>query len=270
MIEGIVLGVIQGVAEWIPVSSEGMIALVEINFFGKSGIEEIIHLALFLHMGTFLAALIYLRKDVIRVLKSLFRYKASFQEEKRLLRFLVVSTAISSILGFLILRSVSGLESEVEFSGRIFTATIGVFLLVTAWLQLKKQVSNAEIRKKEGDMSTKDSVILGLAQGMAVLPGISRSGLTVSALLLRRVEDEAALRLSFLMSLPIVFFGNIFLNFGTFVNPGSISSIQLWGLAFSFIFGLAAIHFLIKLARKINFGYFVGIFGFLMILSVLV
>lgn len=263
MIEGIVLGIIQGVAEWIPVSSEGMIALAEINLFHKTGIEEIIRLALFLHLGTFLAALIYFRKDIWKVIKNLFNYKRLENGEKNILNFLVVSTLISGVLGFFLLKLITSFESQLEFSGKIFTALIGILLLVTAWLQLHKKTDTT---RPENEVTLADSFWLGIAQGLAVFPGLSRSGLTISTLLLRKVSDEASLKLSFLMSLPIVLAGNIVLN----LNSITLSTPSIWGLIFSFIFGLGTIHILMKIARRVNFGYFVGIFGILMILAALV
>jgi len=110
-----------------------------------------------------------------------------------------------------------------------------------------------------------DGIILGIAQGFAALPGLSRSGLTVSALLLRKFDNALSLRLSFLMSLPIVLAGNILLNF----NELTWSKGTFWSLLFSFLFGLLTIHFLLKIAKKINFGLFVLFFGILTILSTL-
>jgi undecaprenyl-diphosphatase len=99
---------------------------------------------------------------------------------------------------------------------------------------------------------------------LAVLPGLSRSGLTISALLLRKFDNASALKLSFLMSLPVVLGGNIVLNFKYF----TFSTELLLGLIFSFIFGLLTISLLLKIARKVNFGWFVLIFGVVMIISI--
>lgn len=109
-----------------------------------------------------------------------------------------------------------------------------------------------------------ESLILGAAQGVAEwLPGLSRSGLTVAALLLRQFDDEVALKLSFLLSLPIVLAGNILLNSEYLYFNLS----NLVALAASFIFGLLSIHWLLALARRINFGYFTLVFGLLVIAS---
>jgi len=113
------------------------------------------------------------------------------------------------------------------------------------------------------DLKMIDGVLLGIVQGFATLPGFSRSGLTVSALLLCKLDKTYALKLSFLMSLPIVLGGNLVFNFNAF----ALSVEALVGLFFSFIFGLATIHLLLKIAQKVNFGYFVLFFGILTILS---
>ena len=106
-----------------------------------------------------------------------------------------------------------------------------------------------------------DAIILGIVQGMAILPGLSRSGLTISTLLLRKFDDTHALTLSFLMSLPVVFGGNILLNANAFLFTTS----NLWGSLFAFGFGLATIHLLLKVSQRLNFGYFVLLFGVLMV-----
>jgi hypothetical protein len=115
-------------------------------------------------------------------------------------------------------------------------------------------------KRTDIDIKNKDGFILGLVQGFAVLPGLSRSGLTVAALLLSKFDEETSIRLSFLMSLPIVLAGNIALNFDYITE---FNSDMLIGLLAAFIFGYLTIGVLLKLARKINFGWFVIIFGVL-------
>ncbi|MAF20198.1 MAG: UDP-diphosphatase [Parcubacteria group bacterium] len=250
MLEAIVLGIIQGVTEWLPVSSEGVLVLVQTRFFGKQDIEQLIRQALFLHLGTFLAAFLYFRKDVFTVFKR-----------KALFNFLLITTIITGILGYALLRLFINLGEQVEFSGKLITLAIGLLLLITAILQIKV---NKKGDKKVMDLTKGDSVLLGVVQGLAVLPGLSRSGLTISALLLRKFDNASALKLSFLMSLPVVLGGNIVLNFKYF----TFSTELLLGLIFSFIFGLLTISLLLKIARKVNFGWFVLIFGVVMIISI--
>lgn len=264
MLEAITLGIIQGIVEWLPVSSEGVLFLVKTNIFkSQQGFEEIIRQILFLHFGTFLAALIYFRKDLGRLLKALFSYQSAIEQDKRLVKFLVVTTLITGILGFFLIKMFSGLDRQVENIGQIATLAIGLLLLTTAVLQLKASKRGS---KEIKDLTNKDNWLLGVVQGLAVLPGLSRSGLTISVLLLRKFDNASALKLSFLMSLPIVLVGNIMLNLKHLV----FSMELVLGLVFSFVFGWLTINFLLKLAGKINFGYFVFAFAILVIASVFI
>src|SRR3989344_5331853 len=260
MVEAIVLGIIQGIAEWLPVSSEGMIVLVKANFFGGGELDEILKMALFLHLGTFLAAVIYFRQDVVKLLKAAIHFPLADIETKRIFSFLVIATIISGIIAFAFLK----ILEDVEVAGsltKIINLTIAALLIITGIAQLKA--------KKDGlrmpiDLKISDGLILGAAQGFAALPGLSRSGLTVSALLLRKFQDTESLRLSFLLSLPIVLAGNIVLNFNKAVFTGE----SLLSVFFAFIFGYLTIHWMFRLAQKINFGYFVVIFAILLTISV--
>ncbi len=252
MFENFVLGLVQGVAEWLPVSSEGIIVLVKTRFFGGAETEVLIREALFLHLGTFFAALVYFRKDV----KHLLKFNSFDDSTKKLFSFLAIATVISGAIGYILLQAVSALEDFVVIDAKRIMLAVGVLLLVTAYLQFRAKGGQL---KKEKELKQKDGVLLGLVQGLAVLPGLSRSGTTVAALLMRGYDDAFSLKLSFLMSLPIVLAGNILLNLDGFV----LDLGTLVGLATSFVFGLLTINVLIRLAKKINFTYFVLLFALL-------
>lgn len=259
MFEQIVLGAIQGIFEWLPVSSEGIIVLIEKNFFNsEASLEIIIKHALFLHFGTFLAALIYFHKDVLKLIKALFNFKSANSKTQETLKFLIITSLIGGFFGFILMKVFAGMEEQLELSTKIITLIIGLLLLITGWLQIRtKKIKTKEIKR----IKNKDSILLGFVQALAALPGLSRSGLTVSALLLRKFNSTSALKLSFLMSLPMVLGGNIILNLNNF----TFSLELMLGLLFSFIFGLLTISLLLKIARKINFGWFVLIFGIVII-----
>jgi len=246
----IILGMIQGIAEWLPVSSEGLIFLTSNNLFKTQlSYQNLVQLALFLHLGTFLAALVYFRQEILRL-------------ERKLLFFLITTTFISGALGFLLLKTMVYFENQLALGGQALTLGIGFLLLITGGLQLK---AKKERKRDLKSITSKDILLLGIAQGLASLPGLSRSGLTVSVLLLSGFEKSLSLKLSFLMSLPIVLAGNILLN----LNSVSLSSDNLVALLASFIFGLLTIHLLLKAARKLNFGLAVIAFGLLTIASLL-
>lgn len=261
MLEPIILGITQGVAEWLPVSSEGLIFLIKSNFFpsGES-LSDVVKLALFLHFGTFLSALVYLRKDVIKLLKTIFTYKKADDKYKKMLVFLVVSTAISGVLGLMFIKGIEGVDKDVSKISKYINIMVGGLLIITATLQIKIG-KREDSGKSESGLKKQDGVFLGIFQAFAALPGLSRSGLTVSALLISGFKDKTALKLSFLMSLPIVFAGNIILNLEDF----SFSAYNMLALVFSFVFGIITIDILLKIAKKVNFGYFVLGFALLMI-----
>jgi len=255
MIESIISGAVQGIAEWLPISSEGVLVLLKTSVFKSDlGLVDLIGFALFLHLGTFLAALIYFRKEII----SLFNYK----EKKESVNFYILATIVSGIVGFFLLKAMQGIEKDIGFTGKGISILIGLALLITGFLQFKKKAG----LKQEKDLKLADGFILGILQGFSIIPGLSRSGLTVSGLLLRKFNDTTALKLSFITSLPVVLGANIALNLDRF----SLSLENFIGLLFSFIFGILTIHILLKVSQKINFAWFVLIFGLITILSVII
>ena len=260
MTESIVLGIIQGVTEWLPISSEGMIILVKVNLFG-SGLDmaDLISHALFLHLGTFFAALIYFRKEVIILFKGIF--KKPDPEVRKQIKFYLIATLFSAVVALIILFPLSILR-DLDLTGKSITVVIAFMLWITAFLHFKKKEKG---KRSFADLKTGDGVLLGIVQGLSVLPGLSRSGITISTLLLRKFEENKALTLSFIMSLPVVLGGNILLNLDRFnFNPENIVA-----FFFSFLFGLLTIYFLLKLVQKVNFGLFICFFGILLAISLL-
>lgn len=250
MIEGLILGMVQGITEWLPISSEGVLTLVGMKFFGKD-LSTSVSMAVFLHLGTFLAALFYFRKDVRNLLKV---------GKRRLFLFLVFATLVTALVGTPLF--IFSIKSLGVVSSDFVIGLIGFFLIITGLIQFKKP---EDVFKTERQVELTDSLIAGASQGLAVLPGFSRSGLTTASLLFRKFKDTEALKLSFLMSLPAVLFGNIALTiFGLSVEYDLSSFVAL---ATSFVVGLFAISFLLKISRKINFGKFVVFFGLLTLLG---
>ncbi len=263
MQEAIILGIVQGITEWLPISSSGMLLLVQSNFFGNtSSFSESIELFLFLHLGTFFAALIYFWNEVIRLAKVAIRYTASPQPSKLLLKFMVLTTLLSGIVGFILLYIISSFEAQYSISAQLINIIIGVLLLITAFLQLSKK-NHSNGHRDIADLNKEDALFLGFLQGFSAIPGISRSGITVPGLLFRNFSSEISLKLSFLMSLPIILGGNIILG----THEIAFSAEHTLGLVFSFVFGIATIHFLMKFAQKVNFGYFLLVFGILLIIA---
>ena len=263
MFEGILLGIIQGIVEWLPVSSEGVLVLVQSFFLNEQVLENMIGLALVLHLGTALAAIVYFRSDIIQLLKSLVRWKEASEEQKNIILFLTITSVISGLLGFLILELVLVAHAYLSLTGQVLLIAVGVLLLGTGAMQLAaKQTGEREAK----DISLIDIILLGVVQALAALPGVSRSGFTIATLLLRKYSNEFALKLSFLMSIPVVLGGSLAI-WMLGVHDSLFNTTILFGLLFSFGFGIATIHILLQLARKVRFGYFVLAFGLFTILA---
>lgn len=261
IIEQIILGIIQGIAEWLPISSEGMILLAKTAIFkNPASLESMISEALFLHAGSAVAAIICFRKDISRLLLSFKKYPDKNSSDWKLICFLVISTMISGILGLFLLQTLSNTLAGNTASSQIILLFIGICLLITGGLQIIKKTAG---QRTANDLTIKDSVLLGIVQAFAVLPGLSRSGLTVAALLLRKYTGPDAIRISFLMSIPIVLIGNIVMN----IKGNAFHIEHLVGLGCSFLFSILTIHVLIKAAQKINFGIFVLLMGLVIIIS---
>ncbi len=238
MPEYIILGAIQGIFEWLPISSQGMVAIVS-QFLIKD--FQPLEIALFLHLGTFFAVLIYFRKEWVKVLEL---------KDLALLRFLLITTTISGIVGFSLYNLI---KSMAVGSGLL--AITGFGLLLTAYFH--------KIKKTSGINSNKLAVIAGFLQGLAVIPGLSRSGATIFALSLGKFNPGEILKISYMMSAPVVL---VMAGFLFFQNPALIS--ESWpALIFSFLIGLLTLNFLLKTAAKIDFFKFALIFAFLCFLG---
>jgi len=263
LLDAFTLGALQGIAEWLPVSSAGIIALVYTTF-STSTLSDIIGVALFLHLGTFFAALVYFHAEVISLTRAFFAPQHAEIETRCTVRFILIATTISGIIGYILLSFIKTAEGALEISGAMITGIVGVALLVTAGMQFIQQN-----RANRGaiDINTRDGVLLGILQGLAVIPGISRSGITVAGLLLSRAREETALTLSFLLSMPIVLAGNIILNWRVFT---SFNAELVTALIASFVFGLATIHFLLRIARTVPFRWFVLVFAILTLASLFI
>jgi undecaprenyl-diphosphatase len=193
---GIVLGVVQGVSEWLPISSKTQVIIASNFLFGLSFTQGYA-LGLFLEAGTFIAALYYFRREVWKVFRAL--VGRGDEDGRMLLKFLVIVTIVTAIMGVAIYKTVS--ES---YSGPVLG--IPMILLGCVLIGDGILISLAKYRKAPTkalkDLSLRDLLIVGFAQGVSAFPGVSRSGATVSTMLLLGVNPRESFRLSFIALLP--------------------------------------------------------------------
>ena len=256
-IQSTLLGVLQGITEWLPISSQGQTVLVMLNFM-QIDAGTAISVAIFLHIGTMLAVLIRFRKDFVSMLNR----------ESKLLRIIVVatgSTAITAVpLLFLLLFFIENLFENGAIA-TVLTGAIGVMLILTGiMLGAQKRAGNSY--RTLDEITTKDMVFAGLAQGFSILPGISRSGTTITILLMSGIKQELALKLSFLMSVPAVL-GAIVLFDVRRVSAIATSEAAIMVLS-SLMVGYITMSILLRFAKRVNFAIFcISLGGLTLLLS---
>lgn len=249
--QAIVLGILQGLTEFLPVSSSGHLALGQYLFAIK---EPALFFDVSLHVGTLLAVAVVFFKDirsmvqalfelVISMLKSDGNVKRKLQENPdiRLVLLIITGSIPTALLGLFIKQYIDLLFGSINF--------VGTMLLVTGtFLWLTKDVKKSESGIME--MGYKQAILIGLCQGMAVFPGISRSGATISAALFSGIGRETAARFSFLLSIPAILGAEV-LSFRDFLSQGiSFDFSVIYGTLVSFVVGYLALIILLRIVRK--------------------
>ncbi|WP_276273009.1 undecaprenyl-diphosphate phosphatase [Haloarcula litorea] len=251
----VLLGLLQGVLEWVPVSSEGAVALASTALTGVNSAAGT-RLALFLHAGTAVAAVGYFRAEVREILASVGDLtRAPFADETADLSFLVLATLASGVTGLPAYLALDAVVSDLQ--GGLFVAFVGGLLVVTGLLQRFAAALSLGDRTRPDWL---DALLVGGLQGFAILPGVSRSGTTVSALLLRGHEGESSLRLSFLLSIPAVVAADTLVLLDTglpAIDPGP----ALVALAVSAVVGYLTVDALVRLVRRVPFWAVCTFFG---------
>ncbi len=229
ILRAVILGAVQGLAEFLPISSSGHLAILEKYL----GIQEPVAFAAFLHFGTLIATVVFFFKTIISLVQGIFKGKR--HELQYLVNIIVGSVPI--VIFAVIFRSII----EASFTDiklvALFLGISGVILLMTGI-----------VRKKQGKIETLSAFIIGIGQMFAVFPGLSRSGLTISAGIFSGVKPEESFEFSFLLSLPAVLGANLLeiKGLARIDNPLSV----LIGVSCSFVFGLIALKVLKGLVNR--------------------
>ena len=252
----IVLGLIQGVAEFLPVSSSGHLAIVQ-NFLNIGQTDEHLFFDVLLHLGTLAAVIIAYWRDVRGVvreglymvhLKRLPRGQKSDRLVRRMILFLIFATLPLAFVVFF-KDAVESLYYNTVFIGFALVATGFLLFAADRWGHGNKTVRNATIF---------DALIVGVSQMIAVVPGLSRSGTTISTGMLRGFDRSFAVQFSFLLSIPAVLGANL-LSLIDAIQAGinwSYVPMYLVGVAVAFVSGYLAIFFLRVIVQRGKFGGF--------------
>ncbi len=257
----IVLGLVQGLLEWLPVSSEGAVTIA-LSALGTSA-GAATQYALFLHAGTAIAATAFYRDDLLDLLRDLpgWRPRSAFAGETADLTFFGVATGVSVVVGLAVYLTI--LELVAAATGGIVVAAIGALLLATGAFMYVAEERAVEARTSPGLL---DALLVGTLQGLAVLPGVSRSGTTVSALLLRGHDGPAAIRLSFVLSIPAAAGAGVLVVLDD--GLGTVAPAQaLLALAVSAVVGYLTVDALTRIVRRVAFWRVCVGFGALAVLG---
>ncbi len=245
LIKTIILGIIQGLTEWLPISSTGHLKLAEhsLDFFSP---EDSLLFEFILHIGTLIVVLLFFRRDIKNIFLALVRLDFK-TEYGKLIPLIVVGTIPAVAIGVVFLKPV-----EQVFQSVLPIAIAFIFCGIVLY-------SAKAGKEKTDDISYLTAIIMGIAEGIAIIPGISRSGLTIAVALLIGVKREKAFKFSFLLSIPAII-GAIGYTF--YEDSSTLASARLgWaeiltGVTMAMVVGYFALKLLWKVLAKEKFHLF--------------
>jgi undecaprenyl-diphosphatase len=243
LLKALVLGVIQGLTEFLPVSSSGHLELAKWIMQDDSLAAESMLMTVTLHAATALATIVVFRRDIAEILGDLFKF--DWNGGTKFAALIIVSMVPAAVVGVLFDDILDAL-----FDRQIML--VALMLIVTgSLLFLADRAKNTE-----KEVTFKDAIIIGLAQAVAILPGISRSGATISTAVLLGVDREKSARFSFLMVVPLIL-GKMAKDLldGDFVGSASLPELGI-GFVAAFFTGIAACVWMIKLVKKAELKWF--------------
>jgi len=252
-----VLALIQGLAEFLPISSSGHLALAQ-SIFGLT--EPEVAFDIVLHLATLLAVVIFYRQTILDLLleaktlpeimrnglpaiKLFYKTRSNF----RFLCLIVAASVPTGIIGLLLQDTFVKLSTS--------TLAIGIALLFTGCVLKISGRKNSDNGRDIEEMTLKDALIIGLLQGIAITPGISRSGMTISTALIRGLRRDLAARFSFILSIPAIVGALLIELLGGFESSFALSDFVI-GFAVAAVSGYLALSLLVFIIRKNSFGKF--------------
>lgn len=267
-IQAILMGIVQGLSEFLPISSSAHLVFTS-NFYKviknipivQSSNEEVFF-DIMVHLGTLIAVLIFFRKDVLNILKAMWhaiKTKNWEDKEAKLGLFIMAGTVITVMLAL----PINEIAEKLVYSPSI----VGILLLITGFTLLYSEYKSKKLEEKKEEVSLKTSILIGLAQGLAALPGFSRSGWTIATGLFCGLDRVTAARYSFLLSIPIILGASMVYPLIKIDIHEAIQynwSAIIAGTVVSAIVGYLCINYFMKFISKFSlaiFGYYCIITG---------
>lgn len=252
ILEALIFGIVQGITEFLPISSTAHIVITQILLgytFPGLGFE------IFLHLASILAVVIYFRADLLTIIKGFFGYITSRSAEHRtsfyFALYIIVATFITGVLGLVLENVIRDVFKTPPFIATALAVT-GLFLII---IERFARLGN----RTEKEMTFVDAVIVGLGQTISVMPGVSRSGATLITALFIGLNKDTAVRYSFLLSIPVIL-GSSVLAIGDFIEGSLIAEIGVAPLVIAFlatfVFSWLGIVWLIDFLKKSKLIYF--------------
>ncbi|MEP5339389.1 MAG: undecaprenyl-diphosphate phosphatase [Algibacter sp.] len=257
IIDAIILGIIQGLTEFLPVSSSGHLELGKAILGDNSVPEESLLFTVVLHFATALSTIVVFRKDILELITGALKFK--WNDDLQFISKIAVSMIPAAIIGF-------SYESQFAelFGGNI--KLVGFMLIITALLLYLADKAKDTDKK----ISFKNAFIIGISQAIAMLPGISRSGATISTSVLLGNDKTKAARFSFLMVVPLIF-GKIakdILSGDLTYDSNNFTSLSI-GFVAAFVAGLFACTWMISLVKKSKLSYFAIYCGIVGVIAII-
>lgn len=248
MLKSIVLGIIQGLTEFLPVSSSGHLVLSQ-HFMNKGAESADLTFEVFLHLGSLLAVFLFFRKDIYNLLKSLFQWDGSLQTKNthKTVLWLLLATFVTGAFGFAFKDFFESLFSNALMVA-VFLSGTGIILYVSDKIYSKDLLSH--------QLGWKKALLIGFGQAIAITPGISRSGTTIAFSLFTGLKREEAARFSFLLSIPAILGANLS-EFSALTSLNSTVMLNYFvGFVAAFISGYLVIELLLNIIKKAQLKIF--------------
>ena len=268
LLQAILMGIVQGLSEFLPISSSAHLVFTS-NFYKVfAGIPiheqstQEIFFDIMVHLGTLVAVMIFFRKDIMNILKAMWKAGKSkdwSDAEAKLGLYIILGTILTVLIAF----PIHTVAEKLVFS----PAIVGVLLFITGFVLLYSEYVSKHIAARKNAVDLKTSILIGLAQGLAALPGFSRSGWTIATGLFAGLDRTSAARYSFLLSIPIIIGSSMVYPFIKIDMHEAVAfnwNAIIWGTVVSGIVGYLCIKYFMKFISKFSlafFGYYCIIAG---------